>query len=112
MEQFAEIQKFMDDNMKWSNETFIPNSTVLSCLHHLKKEVSETIEEVEFADGVGGEAAPLMEFADMYILLLESAARKGFTFTQLHTAGVNKMIINRKRTWGKPNEQGFTEHVK
>lgn len=108
--EFECIQNFMDDNRAWTNEVF-PGATTLSSLRHLESEVREAIEAEEQGEMFDGRHVSLMEFADMYLIFLNSASRKGFSFEDIHRAGLNKMWINRNRKWGPQNEQGYYEHI-
>lgn len=104
---FIQIQQFVDDNRKWTDEKF-GNMTPVSVLSHLRKEVGEASDAIANNEG---EEAVKMEFADMYLLLLNAASRQGISFTELHNTAVQKMAINRERKWGNPNPEGFVEHV-
>lgn len=66
----SELQKLMDDIRQWSDKTF-PNSTELSKIEHLKKEVDE-LRDAIFHEHSKTEIA--MEFADCIILILNSAS--------------------------------------
>jgi len=104
-----DIQQFIDDNKAWTDETFGKLST-LSVMKHLRKEVDEVVEALEHQQTFGGEGAALLEFADLYLLFLNSLAQEGIKFEELHRAAVNKMAINRKRKWER-QEGGFFEHT-
>lgn len=104
------IQAFMDDNRAWTDKAF-PGATAKGAMVHLGREVKEVIEAMEFKETFDAEGPAVMEFADCYLLLLNACSRYGLSFELLHRAAVNKMIINKKRTWGKVNEQGYSEHV-
>lgn len=76
-----ELQNTMNDIAKWSDETF--NAKNPGILHHLKKEIDETIVAVqeyetkqpsqELCEKV------YFEYADMFMLLLDSAAHFGMS---------------------------------
>jgi NTP pyrophosphatase (non-canonical NTP hydrolase) len=101
------IEIFINDCTEWAKETF-PTSTPITCLEHLKNEI-----EKELIPGIekGCDNLP-EEFADCFILLMQAAKRMDIPFFQILVAANAKMEINKKRVWGKPNEKGFTEHVK
>ena len=101
------IQKFMEQNRKWTDETF-PGQSVISTLDHCRSEVTEVKNAID-----NGESSKeiLFEFADVYLLLLNSLSKQGYTFEQLHNAAEEKMIINRSRKWAI-NGEGFPAHIK
>jgi hypothetical protein len=53
-----------------------------------------------------------LEFADCFLLLFGCAAADGMTFADICQAIDDKMVINRKRNWGKPDENGVVNHIK
>lgn len=107
-ERFAIIQKFMDANRKWTDDTFGPLSAV-SALKHLKKEVGETIDAIEQSEP---EEAIRAEFSDCFLLLLNACHKHGISFSDLFAVAESKMKINRERKWGQVNSEGFVEHLK
>ncbi len=127
--QYRMVQKFMDDNRKWTDQTF-GDITTVATLRHLLKEVGETIDAIEEEEGgVAGvtntrryctrkdNAVHLREkakseFYDCYLLLLNAASRYKLTFKEMHEGGIGKMEINRVRKWGPVNMDGFVEHIK
>lgn len=109
---FYWIQRFANKNRKWTDETF-GKLTSTAALHHLQKEVGETIKAIEDEPSlIFGRDQTVFEFADMYLLLLNAMHKHNFTFKQMHEAAELKMDANRERKWGKANEKGFVEHIK
>lgn len=53
-----------------------------------------------------------MEFADCFILLLNTASKCGFTMQELTDCAIEKMEINKNRKWGKPDKDGIVEHIR
>lgn len=98
-EQFEAISQ-------WQNETF-GQATALSKLSHLNQEIIELNTEI-----IGNTEHKKMEFADCFILLFGCAASDGMTYEDICKAIDDKMEINKKRTWGKPNENGVVNHIK
>lgn len=96
-QQFNEITK-------WQRETF-PQATMRTALKHLQAEIVEVIEAPYMT-------ALAFELADCFLLLYGAASRAGFTYDNICAAIDAKMVINRQRTWGKPNEDGYVEHVR
>ena len=86
----------------WSTATFGEDHQRFSpIVHHLKKEVQELL------DTDGDE----MEFADCMMLLLDAAKVKGICGSKVLALTEQKLEINKKRTWGKPDENGVVEHI-
>jgi hypothetical protein len=92
--------------IKWQKETF-PTADALSKVYHLKEEVIELLIDVAF-DG----SEKRLEFADCFMLLFGAAAASGMTYQDICEAIDEKLAINRKRQWGKPDEYGVVKHIK
>lgn len=92
----------------WQKATF-PNATSESKCHHLVEEVNELLEETqkEFNRDTFGK-----ELADCFILLIGVASNAGFDYVDVMRSIDEKMTINRKRKWGKPDANGVVKHVK
>jgi hypothetical protein len=97
-EQFEKITK-------WQKETF-QNATALSKLHHLKEEIDELQSDLERKAFYRN-----LEFADCFLLLFGCAAADGFTYEAICDSINQKMELNYKRVWGKPDENGVVKHV-
>lgn len=89
----------------WQRETF-PNATALSKVEHLKEEIEELKIDIAI-DGLG----KTMEFADCFLLLYGAASASGMSYEDICRAIDEKMSINRKRTWGKPDANGVVKHL-
>jgi len=119
-----ELQQLMNDISDWSNATFGDKQRNPAIVHHLKKEVDELIEALNkseamaFDDSIGiGEFGrqvekTQMEFADCFMLLLDSASHFHITAEQLIEFAREKLEINKIRKWGKPDKNGVVEHIK
>jgi hypothetical protein len=85
----------------WTEKQF-PQRTTHSIAAHLRKETLEL------------EAAPndIMEYADCMMLLLDAASFNGIHASDILNACYEKLAINKKRTWGEVNDEGFVEHVR
>ena len=90
-----------NDWAAWEAEQF-PQSTTRSRLKHLEKEVGELLETPD----------DIMEYADAMALLMLAAKSQGFEFTDILRAMRVKLGINKARRWGKPNADGFVEHIR
>jgi len=102
-EQFESISQ-------WQNETF-GQATALSKIAHLKQEIEELKTELESTEN-GAYSKTVMEFADCFILLFGAAASYGFQYDDIIECIDVKMVINKDRVWGKPDENGVVNHIK
>lgn len=85
----------------WSNATF-GNVGPVGPLKHLSKEALETA------------ASPddLSEWADMQFLFWDAQRRAGITDAQIEQAMIDKLEINKSRTWPEPKDGEPREHIK
>lgn len=111
----------MNQIAEWSDATFGKLQRNPAIVYHLKKEVDELIKEFEYQkdpfpksdDEKQRDRQMLkMEFADCFMLLLDSAHHANFTADELINTAIEKLEINKERTWGKPDKNGVIEHVK
>ena len=113
-----ELQKLMDDIAEWSDTTFGRRQRNPAITYHLKKEIDELICAIEkYQNGSSDFYENLhekvcFEFADCFMLLLDSASHFGFTADDLFYHTKEKLEINKNRSWGKPDENGVIEHKK
>ena len=91
---------------EWQDETF-PASTAFSKACHLRQEVEELIDDLE-----KGNENRRLEYADCFLLLYGAAAKDGMSFQDIQDVLHEKMEINYKRKWGKPDENGVVNHIK
>lgn len=52
------------------------------------------------------------EFADVFMLLLDAARKRGFMAEDLIQVTRLKLEVNRRREWGKPDKNGVVEHIR
>lgn len=100
-EQFERISK-------WQNKLF-PSQTPMSKLCHLEdetKELKNEIMEVLNRDKIKE------EFADCFILLFGAADVEGLKYDDICRIIDEKMEVNYKREWGKPDSRGVINHIK
>lgn len=90
---------------EWQNRTF-GEATPLSKIEHLKQEIEELQEDVE-----SNAEDKRLEFADCFILLFGAAASDGMSYDDICDAINEKMKINYRRKWGKPDEKGVVNHL-
>lgn len=106
--QDIEKSKSLDFNLlyrqitQWQEKTFGKREQPHPPIHHLEKEVKELIEN----------PYDILEYADCFFLLFNAAHIVGFTPEQLLEGIKEKFEINKKRKWGKPDNQGVVLHVK
>lgn len=91
---------------EWQKKTF-GNATAVSKMNHLREEVIELHEAIDC-----GHPDRRLEFADCFILLFGAAAADGMTYEDIVECIEDKMIINHRRKWGEPKENGVVNHVR
>lgn len=96
------LQKRIDN---WQRKTF-PSSNELSKIKHLKKEIDELEEAIKEGHSKKEIAH---EIADCVLLLFGIAGLQGINLLK---AVRNKLKINMKRKWGKPDKDGVYFHEK
>ena len=134
-----EISRLQFEIRRWSDSAFGEGRSPVPVLNHLAKEVKELIEAIEseknfyktadselIGDGRDGhwkltetaskQARELQhnvieEMADCFIILMEAYALYPITMPAVIKAVKAKMEINKKRKWGKPDENGVIEHI-
>jgi hypothetical protein len=101
MERF---ERLAADHAEWSQKEFGDDNKRdwTGPLAHLEREIVEI------------KAAPSdeEEWADGFLLLLDAARRAGLSASALLQAAEQKLLINIKRRWQEPNEDGSVEHVR
>lgn len=118
-----DLQNLMVDIASWSDATFGEGQRNPAILHHLKKEVQECIEAVENFQNRSSIESPYCEsgrrcleafdeYADCFMLLLDSAYHFGLSAGALILFTRDKLEVNKKRKWGKPDCNGVIEHIK
>lgn len=95
---------------QWQKETF-GQATAISKISHLKQEILELEEELKSIED-GSHSKTVLEFADCFILLFGAAASYGFHYDDIIECIETKMVINKNRVWGKPDENGVVNHIK
>lgn len=103
-QQFATITE-------WQKETF-RQATSGSKIAHMAQELSELYAEIHHGNASERAEQRRLEFADCFILLFGAAASDGMSYEDICAAIEDKMTINYKRKWGKPDENGVVNHVR
>lgn len=93
------IQKVIN---KWQRKTF-PNGTIKGDWNHFVREVTELHSDLE------NDNDPSLEMADCVILLFGMAGLKNVNLMKVVR---KKMRINKRRKWGKPDNEGVVSHIK
>lgn len=87
----------IDSQREWSDETFGPGARTEGVLKHIEKEIAEVRKAPD----------DLSEWADLLILVLDGATRRGYSGQQVLEAYFRKMNENRLRRW--PDWRQFSE---
>ena len=118
------LQNLMNEISTWSDATFGEGQRNPAIVHHLKKEVDELIEALNKTEAdknddtvsIGEWARQVertrLEYADCMMLLLDSAKHFEMSAEMLLEITRQKLEINKRRKWGKPDENGIVEHIK
>lgn len=102
------LSSILSDVFEWQDKTF-PAADPLSKLHHLKEEVEELIFAV-FHEYCQRDIE--REFADCFLLLFGAADKSGLSLKDINRIMLEKMEINKARSWGEPDKNGVVKHVK
>ena len=97
----TEIQEFQEEQGKWADKAF-GGQLIKGKIAHLIKEANE----------IADNPTDIMEYADCFMLLLDSARLADITADEVLAAAWEKLAINKTREWGKPNKDGSVEHVR
>lgn len=115
------LQNLMNNIRTWSDGQFGELRPPTTMLNHLKKEVPELIEAIKdyqknnsaFSSNPNDYLSKVFfEYADCFMLLLDSASHFGITADALMNYTEHKLEINKNRKWGEPDENGVVEHIK
>ncbi|HDS9670307.1 TPA: DUF550 domain-containing protein [Klebsiella oxytoca] len=89
------------EHAEWSQATF-GNVGPIGPLKHLSKEALEAAEQL----------GDLSEWADMQFLLWDAQRRAGITDEQITRAMIDKLAINKQRSWPEPKDGEPRLHIK
>jgi NTP pyrophosphatase (non-canonical NTP hydrolase) len=119
-----QLQSLMNDISEWSDSTFGDAQRNPGIVYHLKMEADELIEALDKSALLGADLSvgigeygrqvkkTKMEFADCFMLLLDSASHFHLSAEELIETTRKKLEINKKRKWGKPDKNGVVEHIR
>ena len=102
-------QLFWNQQSAWSQATFGPDSErgPVGPLKHLEKEAREAQAEMP------GSTEQESEIVDCLFLVFDAARRAGITHDRLFRAAFEKLEINKRRKWEKPESDNEpVEHVR
>lgn len=108
MRQLSNLDLLQMTVTNWSEKTF-PASTSKSIYKHLRKEVDELGLALKARNRKRRKRWTGEEVADCILLLMHLSRKQRI---MVHREINRKFEINQKRTWGKPNKDGFQEHVR
>ncbi|MBS2815632.1 DUF550 domain-containing protein [Klebsiella pneumoniae] len=89
------------EHAEWSQATF-GNVGPIGPLKHLSKEALEA----------AAEPGDLSEWADMQFLLWDAQRRAGITDEQITQAMIDKLAVNKQRSWPEPKDGEPRLHIK
>ncbi len=109
----VDLQSLMDDIGNWSDDAFGAVQRNPAIAYHLLKEVKELIEKLEGCEaGEISHTEVYEEFADCFMLILDSARKYGMSANVLCTAAMMKLEVNKGREWGELDANGVVEHIR
>ena len=123
----VDLNKFQREFGEWADTVFGRSRGAVGPLNHLKKELVELEEAltalppfVEQEEGISGwqekenirRAHILEEYADCFLLLINSAYIQGIDMRTLMQAAAEKFEVCKNREWGPVNDEGFAEHIR
>lgn len=96
-----ERERVRHEHAEWSQATF-GNVGPVGPLKHLSKEALEAAAEPD----------DLSEWADMQFLLWDAQRRAGITDEQITRAMIDKLAVNKQRSWPEPKDGEPRLHIK
>ncbi|HAV7868242.1 TPA: DUF550 domain-containing protein [Escherichia coli] len=97
----SEREQVRREHAEWSQATF-GNVGPIGPLKHLSKEALEAAEQ----------PGDLSEWADMQFLLWDAQRRAGITDDQITQAMIDKLAVNKQRSWPEPKDGEPRLHIK
>ncbi|ENZ8418294.1 DUF550 domain-containing protein [Klebsiella pneumoniae] len=97
----SEREQVRQEHAEWSQATF-GNVGPVGPLKHLSKEALEA----------AAEPGDLSEWADMQFLLWDAQRRAGITDEQITQAMIDKLAVNKQRSWPEPKDGEPRLHIK
>ncbi|EPR8072977.1 DUF550 domain-containing protein [Klebsiella pneumoniae] len=97
----SEREQVRREHAEWSQATF-GNVGPIGPLKHLSKEALEAAAEPD----------DLSEWADMQFLMWDAQRRAGITDAQITQAMIEKLAVNKQRSWPEPKDGEPRQHIK
>lgn len=97
----SEREQVRREHAEWSQATF-GNVGPVGPLKHLSKEALEA----------AAEPGDLSEWADMQFLMWDAQRRAGITDDQITQAMIDKLAVNKQRSWPEPKDGEPRLHIK
>lgn len=97
----SEREQVRREHAEWSQATF-GNVGPVGPLKHLSKEALEA----------AAEPGDLSEWADMQFLMWDAQRRAGITDAQITLAMIDKLAVNKQRSWPEPKDGEPRLHIK
>ncbi len=97
----SEREQVRREHAEWSQATF-GNVGPVGPLKHLSKEALEA----------AAEPGDLSEWADMQFLMWDAQRRAGITDAQITQAMIDKLAVNKRRSWPEPKDGEPRLHIK
>lgn len=119
----VDLNKFQKEHGEWANSVFGTGRGPMGPLNHLKEEINElekALVMVTYSDVneqptemvAQLQADALEEYADCFLLLINSAFMQGIDMRTLMQAAAEKFEVCKNREWGPVNDEGFAEHIR
>lgn len=106
-----ELQNLMTEISTWSSQQFptlVGTRGIIAKLAHLKEEATELQQAVDNDDKKG----IVDEIADCFMLLLDVANDLKISENDIIRFSHAKLVVNKDRKWGKPDNNGLIHHIK
>lgn len=120
----VDLNKFQREFGEWADTVFGRSRGAIGPLNHLKKELVELETALKFVQDIAdndeitsdgrqiADAEVLEEYADCFLLLINSAFIQGIDMRTLMQAAAEKFEVCKNREWGPVNADGFAEHIR
>ena len=118
----AEVEKLQVAIKTWGDLQFgtDPNRVIGMAAHLVSEadELKEVLKEFKNQPNLTAEEQVKLfhkvveEIADCFMLIIDIINHLPLSFPDLLQATWKKLKINKKRTWGRSNSKGYSEHIK
>ena len=101
------FEHVVSEHLAFTSTTFT-KSTSVGALKHAKREINEVIADIK---NKAPKDNKVIEYADIFGCITDSANREGISFEEILIAWHAKLQINKERDW-KYNGDGSYSHIK